>query len=121
MACPIGASNVVPAGGTLARSWSDAFGVSAVATAESQFTVGANILTSDGVTTSATPAVVNVALPATVPPIQPGTQPYTPSPGPLAAVSAAAPLDGATPFPPMMGQFRFDLSLNSSLVAALGL
>lgn len=119
---PVGSSNVVPAGGTLAVPWSDSYGVSQQSlTPEAQFNVGALILTSDGVYTAATPATVSVALPSQVPPIQPGTQPYTPSPGPLAAVTAALPLAGATPYPPTFGQARFDWQLNSSLVAALGL
>lgn len=119
---PIGSSNVVPAGGQLAVSWSDAYGVSLQpSTLETQVTVGALIQTSDSVYTAATPSVVNVALPATVPPTQPGTQPYTPSAGPLASVTAAAPLPGATPYAPLVGQFRFDSQVNAALVAALGL
>lgn len=123
VALPIGRSAVVPAGGQLSIPWSDGLGCGIQSVSpEFRFTVGALITYSNSATiTVAEAATVNVVAQQDSSPVQPGTQPYTPTPGPLASVTAGAVQPGAYPNPPVAGQVRLDSSLNDVLVVVIGL
>lgn len=123
VAMPIGKSMTVPAGGSLSVPWSDGFGCGIQSISpEFRFTLGALITYSNSATiTAAEAATVNVVAQQDSSPVQPGTQPYTPTPGPLASVTTGAVQPGAYPNPPVAGQARLDTSVNSDLVVVLGL
>lgn len=122
--CPCngpGINNTVPGLGSL----SFPFGVTVYAglqptssglSSEFAFPIGALVSTSDGSYTSAPNAIIQAQPPQSLPYQSPGQFPYTPSAGPLAAVTVNGPLAGAAPGVPVAGQARFDSNLESTVL-----